>query len=146
MRLTVHCEVWVPPTLTFLMPSRSPSLPVAPLKERHGDGLRTRVAESRGSSVSIVTRLRPGLPGFDSRQEQGLFSRHRVQTVSGAHPTSYPMCTGAVSLGVKRPKRAVDHFPPSGAELRMHGGIPALPRYVFMVCGLMNHRDNFTFT
>jgi hypothetical protein len=49
----------------------------------------------RSSSVSIVTELRAGRPGFDSRHEQELFSlRHRVQTQSGAHPVSYQMGTG----------------------------------------------------
>jgi hypothetical protein len=43
----------------------------------------------RGSSVSIVAKLRAGQPGFDSRQEQRPFSlRHRVQIRSGDHPPS----------------------------------------------------------
>jgi hypothetical protein len=34
----------------------------------------------------------------------GNFSpHHRVQSVSGTHPVSYPISTGASSLGVKRP-------------------------------------------
>jgi hypothetical protein len=51
---------------------------------------------SRGSSVSIETRLRAGWPGFDSQQWQWwdfFFLRLRVQTGSGAHPLSYPMET-----------------------------------------------------
>jgi hypothetical protein len=39
--------------------------------------------ESRGSSVSVVTTLRAGRPGFDSQQGIFLF----------AHPASYPMGT-----------------------------------------------------
>jgi hypothetical protein len=47
------------------------------------------------SSVSMVTRLRAGRPGFDSRQRQGSFSlRHRVQIGLGIHPVAYRMCTG----------------------------------------------------
>jgi hypothetical protein len=44
--------------------------------------------------------------------------RHRVQAVSVAHPASYPMGTGDLSLGVKRPGREADHSPASSAEVR----------------------------
>jgi hypothetical protein len=37
---------------------------------------------------------------------------HRVQTGSEAHPASYPMVPGALSLGIKRPGREADHHPP----------------------------------
>jgi hypothetical protein len=68
---------------------------ISPLIDKHG---------SRGSSVSIVTRLRAGRPGFDSRQEQEYLSlRHRVQTDSKAYPASYPVGSGAISPGIKRP-------------------------------------------
>jgi hypothetical protein len=53
------------------------------------------VRMSRGSSVSIVTRLRTGRLGFDSWQDLGLFSLlRRLQTGSGAHPASYSMGIG----------------------------------------------------
>jgi hypothetical protein len=49
----------------------------------------------RGSSVSIVTRLQPGRLGVRFLVGVGIISLlHHVQTGSGAHPTSYPMCTG----------------------------------------------------
>jgi hypothetical protein len=49
----------------------------------------------------------------------GNFSpHHRVQAGSGAHPASYPMCTRALSLGVKRPERVADHSPPFSAEVK----------------------------
>jgi len=48
---------------------------------------------SRGSSDSIVTRLRAGQLGLDCRQEQGYFLRHCFQTDSGANPDPYPMGT-----------------------------------------------------
>jgi len=52
------------------------------------------------SSVNIVTRLKAGRPGLDSLQGLGFFSvRHRVQTGSGAHPTSYPMGNGGKEAG-----------------------------------------------
>jgi hypothetical protein len=43
--------------------------------------------------------------------------RHRVQTGSGAHPDSYPIGTGGLSLGVKRLGREADHSPPFSAEV-----------------------------
>jgi hypothetical protein len=50
----------------------------------------------------------------------GNFSlHHRVQHGSGAHPSSYPMGTGALSLEVKRPGREADHSPPSSAEVKV---------------------------
>jgi hypothetical protein len=49
----------------------------------------------------------------------GNFSlHHRVQNGSGAHPASYPMGTGALSLGVKSPGREADHLHPSSAEVK----------------------------
>ena len=39
-----------------------------------------------------------------------------VQTGPGAHPSSYTMGTGSFQ-GVKRPRRGVDHSPPSRAEV-----------------------------
>jgi hypothetical protein len=40
-----------------------------------------------------------------------------VQTIPGAHPTSYTTGTGSFP-GVKRPGRGVDHTPPSNAEVK----------------------------
>jgi hypothetical protein len=37
---------------------------------------------------------------------------------SGAHPTSCPMGTGALTPGVKRPGREDDYSPPSSAEVK----------------------------
>jgi hypothetical protein len=49
----------------------------------------------------------------------GNFSLHHgVQNGSGVHPVSYPMDTGGLSLGVKRPGREADHSPPSSAEVK----------------------------
>jgi hypothetical protein len=58
-----------------------------------------------------------------------------VQTGCGAHPASYLMGAGALSTGIKRPGREVDHSPTSSAEvnnawsytsttaIRLHGGV-----------------------
>jgi hypothetical protein len=49
----------------------------------------------------------------------GNFSlQHHVQTGSGAHPVSYPLSNGALSLGVKRPGREAGHSPPSTSEVK----------------------------
>jgi hypothetical protein len=53
-----------------------------------------------------------------SEEAGNFFLRHRLQTGSGAHPTSYTMGTGALSLGIKRPRRESDHSPPSSAEVK----------------------------
>jgi hypothetical protein len=68
---------------------------------------------SRGNSaVSIVTRLRAGLPGFSD----GSFSlRHRVQTDSEVYPVSSSLGTRGSFAGGERPEREADHSPPSSA-------------------------------
>jgi hypothetical protein len=43
--------------------------------------------------------LRAGQPGLDSRQGQDVSLLHNVQTGFGARPASYPVSTGALSLG-----------------------------------------------
>jgi len=48
----------------------------------------------RGSSVSVLTRLRAGRPGFDSRHGKRFSLRHRVQTGPGAHQDSYRLGNG----------------------------------------------------
>jgi hypothetical protein len=44
--------------------------------------------------------------------------RHRVQTDSGAHPTSYLLGSVGFSLGVKWPGREADHSLPSATEVK----------------------------
>jgi hypothetical protein len=109
--------------------------------------LNTEYDESRDSSVGIVLGY-----GLDDRGSKvrfparaGNFSlHHRVQTGSGAHPVSYPMGTGALSLGVKRPGREADHSPPSSAGgQRMSGAIPPLPNTPSWRCAQLKHRENF---
>jgi hypothetical protein len=76
----------------------------------------SRQMKSWDSSVGIATDY-----GLDDRMiwiliPAGIWNfslRHRVQTASGAHPAS-----GALSLGVKRPRRKADHSPPSSAEVK----------------------------
>jgi hypothetical protein len=63
----------------------------------------------------------------------GNFSlHHRVQNDSGAHPASYPMGTGALSLGVKWPGRESDNSPPSSAEVKECMELYLHSQYAFM--------------
>jgi hypothetical protein len=73
--------------------------------------------------------------GLDDRGSRVQFSagaenfslHHRVQRGSGAHPASYPMGTGTLSLGVKRPRREADHSPPSSAEVKNEWSYTSTP-------------------
>jgi hypothetical protein len=56
---------------------------------------------SQDSSVNMVTRLRAGRPGFDSRLGKVFLYRHRVHISSGAHPAFSPMSNGGCFLGDK---------------------------------------------
>jgi hypothetical protein len=68
--------------------------------------------------------LQAGRPGFDSRQTQEIFSLlHSLHTGCEAHPASYPMGTGALSPGEKRPGREVDLSYSSSAEVKNGGAI-----------------------
>jgi hypothetical protein len=90
----------------------------------------------QGISVSIVTRLRAGRQGFDSRQEQLWdFSLRRVQTQSGAHPASYTVGTGGSFSGSKaaRSVELTTHLH-LVQRLRIGGAIHPLPQYVFIAC------------
>jgi hypothetical protein len=51
---------------------------------------------------------------------------HTVQNGSVAQPPPYSMKTAAVSTGIKRPGREVDHSYPSSAEVKTDGAIPQL--------------------
>jgi hypothetical protein len=80
---------------------------------------------SRDSSVGIAMDYgldgRGSIPGGGS--DSSLLS---VQTGSGAHPASYPMGTGDLSLGVNRPRREDDRSPPSSSEVKNAGAVPPL--------------------
>jgi hypothetical protein len=72
--------------------------------------------------------LRPGRPGFDSRQSQDFYFSHSVQTGSVAYRVSYPMDTGGLFLGSKGPQLEADHSPPSSSvEVKNDEDIPPLP-------------------
>ena len=69
----------------------------------------------RDGSVGMATRY--GLNGSGIESRWGARFSAPVQTGPGAHPASYTMGTGSFP-GVKRPRRGVDHPPPSSAEVK----------------------------
>jgi hypothetical protein len=74
--------------------------------------------KSRDGSVGIATDY--GLDDRGSNPGGGWeFSlRHRVQTSSGAHTTSYPLILGLTSPGVKRLGHEANHSPPCSVEAK----------------------------
>jgi hypothetical protein len=57
---------------------------------------------------------------------------HVVKTGFGTHLASYPIDTGAVSPGVKRPGHEADHLPLTSAEVKNTYIYISTPPYVFM--------------
>jgi hypothetical protein len=54
------------------------------------------------------------------------------RTVLGPTQPSIQRLSGALSLGVKRPEREVDHSPPSSAEVKNTWSYTSTPQYAFM--------------
>jgi hypothetical protein len=83
--------------------------------------------------------------GFDLRLVQEI---HLSSTASRAAlgPTQSPIqwLMGALSLGIKRLGREVDHSPPSSAEIKNEWSYTYTSPYVLWC--LIKLRDNFTFT
>jgi hypothetical protein len=76
-----------------------------------------KISPSANSSVSTVSWLRTGRPGFDPWQRHSIFLSLCVQTGSGAHPVSCTMGTGGPFPGGKaRPGCDADHSPLSSAK------------------------------
>jgi hypothetical protein len=69
-----------------------------------------------------------GRPEDSSKQGQDFPPSHNLQTGSGAHSASYPMGTGGISPGVKRPGCQADCSPLCSAEVKKGGAIHPLPR------------------
>jgi hypothetical protein len=77
----------------------------------------------RGTSIIIlITSIKICL---DSRHGRDFL--HNAQTGCGAQPASYPVGIGAISPGVKRPRREVEHSLPFSTEVKNGGAIPPLP-------------------
>ena len=94
--------------------------------------------------VSIVPGLLSGLERNRGPFPAGasIFYLHiKVQTCSGAHPASYSMCTGVLSLEVKFLERESDTTP-SRAEVKNEFRL----NHHSFICLHGVHRDTLTFT
>jgi hypothetical protein len=117
-----------------------------------GYGLKDRGFESRqGLRIFLFTASPPSSAEAwcSVKKAQG---QHYLTFTTASRPAVGPTqppiqwVPGALSLGIKQPRREADHSHPSSADVkRMRGAIPALLQYVFMVWCLVKHRDNFTF-
>jgi hypothetical protein len=77
------------------------------------------------------------------RDKKGTFSLpHRIQTCSAAQPASYPVTTGAVSPGVKRPEREDNHSSSSSTDFINVWSYTSTLLYVLMAGCLIKHRYN----
>ncbi|PNF29271.1 hypothetical protein B7P43_G08948 [Cryptotermes secundus] len=81
---------------------------------------------------NILHEIRKRKANWSGHILRGNYFLHVLQTGSGAHPASYPMCTGARSLGVKWPGREADHSSPTSAEARKMWTYTCTPPYVFV--------------
>jgi hypothetical protein len=63
-----------------------------------------------------------------------------------ASRTSFPFngYRKAVYLGIKRPEHKAEHSFPTSAEVKNVWSYTSISLYVFMVCCLVKHWDNFT--
>jgi len=100
----------------------------------------------RVGGCHLVIKLRPERSGFESRRGRDFFLLHRVQTGSGAYTASYPMDTGGLSMGVKRPGRESNSSPQSSAKCKNAWSYTSTFPYVFMTWCLVKHRNSFIFT
>ena len=80
----------------------------------------SRTQVGRDSSVGIATSY--GLDGPEIESRWGARFSAPVQTGRRAHPASYTGGTGSFP-GVKRPRRGVNHPPPSSAEVKERVGL-----------------------
>jgi hypothetical protein len=94
----------------------------------------TLALQSWGSSVTIVTRLRAGGTGLNSRLGAGIFSLHHgVRTGCEAHPVSYPMDSGSSSPRSKATGgREADCSLPCRADVKNAWTYTSNCPYVFM--------------
>ena len=94
----------------------SPERSVILLHTKTPNGLQRCRKKGKNFLITFISySLRAGRSG-DRIPVEARFSAP-VQIGPGAHPASYTMGTGSL-LGVKRPRRGVDHQPPSSAEVK----------------------------
>jgi hypothetical protein len=81
---------------------------------------------------------------FDSAQGVFLFAAVFIPALGPTQP-AIQWVLGALSLGEKRPGLEADHSPSSSAQVTNTWSYTATHPYVFMVCYLVKHGDNFNF-
>jgi hypothetical protein len=100
---------------------------------------------NRKSSVSLVSRLRAGLPGFDSRHGQALFILATTfRPPLGTTQIPIQWIPGHSLPGNKASRAQADHLHPSGAEVKNAWSYTSIPPYVFMAWCLVKYRSDFT--
>jgi len=98
------------------------------------------------SSVSIVTISLAGRPEFNAGSGRNIFLFVTASILAlGPFQPPIQWVPGALSPRFKRPGREADHSPPSRAKVKNAWSYTFKPPYVFMVWGLVKHRDNFNF-
>jgi hypothetical protein len=77
-----------------------------------------KLIRSWGISVSIMTRLRAGRPGFYSWQNKYFYSSPPHPDRLWGSPSLLSIEYQGLFPGLKRPGREADHSPPSSAEIK----------------------------
>jgi hypothetical protein len=99
---------------------------------------------SRIQTVSIITRLWTGQPGFNPQQGEYFF--FTTACIAALEPTYPPIqwVSEVTSLGVNQPELEGNHSPPSSVEVKNTWSSTSAPPHVFMTWYLLKHRDNFS--
>jgi len=92
---------------------------------------------SRDTAFGTVARLRDGQPknrySIPTRGN-GFSLCGCVETGSGNHPASHPICTGRIFAHVKRLGGEFDLSPPPSAEVMNEQSYTSIPPSAFMFC------------
>jgi len=95
---------------------------------------------------SLLSTLRAGRPGFDSRQSQGfLLFAIEFRPNLGLTQLSIQWVQGPLPRGINQLGREADHLPCSRADGKNTWSYSSNPPYAFMAWYLAKHRDKFTF-
>jgi hypothetical protein len=94
-----------------------------------------------GTSVSTVTRILTGGLTFDSHRRKGIFLFAFASRLALGYIQREQ---GAISPGIKRPRRGADHSPLS-SEVKNAWKYTSTPLYVITTWCLVEQRDKFTF-
>jgi hypothetical protein len=84
------------------------------------------------TSVSILTRLRSEEPWFYSGRGRDFFSQLLRPGRNWGRRDFYPVGTGGLCPGGKRPRRQADHSPPSSAKVKKYEELFVQLPYIFM--------------